>query len=57
MIATRITAFFRIWPGTPSGIIMILEYEILKYDGDLGQPNVFVPSREQHRPLERSSCS
>jgi hypothetical protein len=22
---------------------MILEYEIPKYDGDLGQPNVFVP--------------
>jgi LmbE family N-acetylglucosaminyl deacetylase len=22
---------------------LILEYEILKYDGDLGQPNVFVP--------------
>jgi LmbE family N-acetylglucosaminyl deacetylase len=25
---------------------MILEYEILKYDGDLGQPNVFVPISE-----------
>jgi hypothetical protein len=22
---------------------MILEYEIMKYDGDLGRPNVFVP--------------
>ena len=22
---------------------MILEYEIPKYDGDMGQPNVFVP--------------
>ena len=26
---------------------LILEYEILKYDGDLGQPNVFVPVSEQ----------
>jgi LmbE family N-acetylglucosaminyl deacetylase len=26
---------------------LILEYEILKYDGDLGQPNVFVPLTEQ----------
>lgn len=25
---------------------LILEYEILKYDGDLGQPNVFVPLPE-----------
>jgi LmbE family N-acetylglucosaminyl deacetylase len=25
---------------------MILEYEILKYDGDLGRPNVFVPLSE-----------
>ena len=25
---------------------LILEYEILKYDGDLGQPNVFVPLSE-----------
>ncbi len=29
---------------------LILEYEILKYDGDLGSPNVFVP-------LERSTCA
>jgi LmbE family N-acetylglucosaminyl deacetylase len=29
---------------------LILEYEIPKYDGDLGQPNVFVP-------LEESICS
>jgi LmbE family N-acetylglucosaminyl deacetylase len=28
---------------------MILEYEIPKYDGDLGSPNVFVP-------LERATC-
>lgn len=28
---------------------LILEYEIPKYDGDLGQPNVFVP-------LEESTC-
>ncbi len=26
---------------------LILEYEILKYDGDLGQPNVFIPLSEQ----------
>jgi LmbE family N-acetylglucosaminyl deacetylase len=26
---------------------LILEYEILKYDGDLGKPNVFVPLSEQ----------
>lgn len=26
---------------------LILEYEILKYDGDLGSPNVFVPLPEQ----------
>jgi LmbE family N-acetylglucosaminyl deacetylase len=26
---------------------LILEYEILKYDGDLGQPNLFVPISEQ----------
>ena len=27
---------------------MILEYEIPKYDGDLGNPNVFVPLLESH---------
>ena len=27
---------------------LILEYEILKYDGDVGRPNVFVPLSEQH---------
>jgi LmbE family N-acetylglucosaminyl deacetylase len=26
---------------------LILEYEILKYDGDLGRPNVFVPLSQQ----------
>ena len=26
---------------------LILEYEILKYDGDLGQPNVFIPLPEE----------
>jgi LmbE family N-acetylglucosaminyl deacetylase len=26
---------------------LILEYEILKYDGDLGQPNFFIPLSEQ----------
>lgn len=25
---------------------LILEYEILKYDGDLGQPNIFIPLSE-----------
>jgi LmbE family N-acetylglucosaminyl deacetylase len=27
---------------------LILEYEILKYDGDLGTPNTFIPLSEQH---------
>ena len=36
---------------------LILEYEILKYDGDLGQPNVFVPIMPEQSLLERSSCS
>ena len=27
---------------------LILEYEILKYDGDLGSPNVFIRLSEQH---------
>jgi LmbE family N-acetylglucosaminyl deacetylase len=27
---------------------LILEYEIPKYDGDLGRPNVFVPIHERH---------
>jgi hypothetical protein len=26
---------------------LILEYEILKYDGDLGRPNVFIPLSEE----------
>jgi hypothetical protein len=26
---------------------LILEYEILKYDGDLGRPNVFVPLSDE----------
>jgi LmbE family N-acetylglucosaminyl deacetylase len=26
---------------------LVLEYEILKYDGDLGNPNVFIPLTEQ----------
>jgi LmbE family N-acetylglucosaminyl deacetylase len=26
---------------------LILEYEILKYDGDLGQPNVFIPLSQE----------
>lgn len=28
---------------------LILEYEIPKYEGDLGQPNVYVPISEAHR--------
>ncbi len=33
---------------------LILEYEILKYDGDLGRPNVFVPLlRANRRPKDR----
>jgi LmbE family N-acetylglucosaminyl deacetylase len=35
---------------------LILEYEILKYDGDLGRPNVFVPLSEQIA-LKRLPCS
>jgi LmbE family N-acetylglucosaminyl deacetylase len=27
---------------------LILEYEVLKYDGDLGAPNVFVQLRDEH---------
>ena len=27
---------------------LILEYEILKYDGDLGRPNVFMQIAESH---------
>jgi LmbE family N-acetylglucosaminyl deacetylase len=27
---------------------LILEYEVPKYDGDLGQPNVFVPLAQEH---------
>jgi LmbE family N-acetylglucosaminyl deacetylase len=27
---------------------LILEYEIPKYDGDLGQPNLFVPLEREH---------
>jgi LmbE family N-acetylglucosaminyl deacetylase len=33
---------------------VILEYEIPKYDGDIGQPNVFVPVTEDH--LRRKSA-
>jgi LmbE family N-acetylglucosaminyl deacetylase len=28
---------------------LILEYEIPKYDGDMGAPNLFVPVEEEHR--------
>jgi LmbE family N-acetylglucosaminyl deacetylase len=33
---------------------LVLEYEILKYDGDLGRPNVFMPLSEEicHRKVE-----
>jgi LmbE family N-acetylglucosaminyl deacetylase len=31
---------------------LILEYEIPKYDGDLGQPNVFVPLEQKVRDLK-----
>lgn len=33
---------------------LILEYELLKYDGDLGQPNIFVPLSEQLSVRKRS---
>ena len=32
---------------------LILEYEIPKYDGDMGQPSVFVPLRPETMPEER----
>ena len=35
---------------------LILEYEIPKVDGDLGRPNVFVPS-SAGSPSRRSRCS
>ena len=36
---------------------LILEYEIPKYDGDLGSPNVFVPLDELARRREGAVCS
>ena len=35
---------------------LVLEYEIPKYDGDLGRPNVFVPLDEATLPTARSTC-
>ena len=32
---------------------LILEYEIIKYDGDLGNPNLFVPLEEKHLVKKR----
>ena len=31
---------------------LVLEYEIPKYDGDLGQPNCFVPVNDAHRAFK-----
>ena len=31
---------------------LVLEYEIAKYDGDLGQPNCFVPVDDAHRQFK-----
>ena len=36
---------------------LILEYEIPKYDGDLGSPNVFVHLEEARRDERPRSCS
>ena len=36
---------------------LILEYEVPKYDGDLGSPNVFVPLSEARCSARSSSCS
>ena len=37
---------------------LILEYEIPKWDGDLGRPNVYVPARRgRRRARSSSSCS
>ena len=36
---------------------LIAEYEIPKYEGDLGHPNVFVPLAGRRSPSARSSCS
>ena len=35
---------------------LILEYEIPKYDGDLGRPNVFVPARRATSSREARRC-
>ena len=43
MTGTRITAWSANSPGTRFGITLIFEYEIPKYDGGLGQPNLYVP--------------
>ena len=45
---TRTTASPASSRGTRSATTSILEYEIPKYDGDLGSPNVFVPLEERH---------
>ena len=36
---------------------MILEYEIMKYDGDLGRPNVFVPLSRTSARTRSAACS
>ena len=35
---------------------LIAEYEIPKYEGDLGHPNLFVPAAARRSPSARSSC-
>ena len=47
MTCTRIIASSASSPGTRGVSHLILEYEIPKYDGDLGSPNVFVPVSEE----------
>ena len=35
---------------------LILEYEIPKWDGDLGRPNFYLPASDAHMRAARSSC-
>ena len=55
-ISTRITASPASSRGTRSVTTSILEYEIPKYDGDLGAPNVFVPLERERRRREAAAA-
>ena len=52
--STRTTARSPSWCGTRSATISIAEYEIPKYEGDLGHPNLFVdlPVEVAERKIE-----